>query len=248
MTIQVALIEILERISAKNGAAIYISNQELTGWPMEFVLALKTAGLITQAPPAKHIICPGCEQSCSMPFTVLTNQNGESSAFIACDKRNDASRIPISLEQAEQWQTSGTSLANLLSTLLELPRPLIKSDNSFHWELGVLRGLKYSAHIVLNLDGKPLIQTAGHNLTVSELLSFRTSKFELDQRKIIHAIDNPSTTASDAVSPKERAKLIKKRVAEHKKRGRRDFIKLTANELGVTTDRIHQILRKVDES
>jgi hypothetical protein len=183
-----------------------------------------------------------------MPITVLTNQNSESSAFIVCDKRNDVSRIPISLDQAEQWQASGISLANLLSKLLELPRHFIESENSSRWELGVFRGLKHSAHIVLNLDGKPLIQTAGHNLTVSELLSFRTTKFELDQRKIIRAIDNPSITASDVVSPKERAKLIKKRVAEHKKRGRRDYIKLTAKEFGVTTGRVHQILQKHDES
>lgn len=248
MTTQATLIEILDRISAKHGATIYISNQELTGWPFELVLALKASGLITQAPPAKHTICPGCEQSCSMPITVLTNQKGESTVFISCDKRSDVGRVPISLDQTEQWQSSGASLANLLSKLLELPHPFAKSENPSHWELGVFRGLKHFARVVLKLDGKPLIQTAGHDLAVDELLSFRDKKFELDKRKIIRAVDKPAANAGDVESASDRGKQINKRVNALRKKGVKNFIKRTAEELGVTPGRIHQLRRKADES
>ena len=75
MTPNTVLIELLNRLGANNGAPIFISNRELNEWPIDLVVAIKSYGLITQAPPATNVTCPGCEQSCSMPVNILHQEN-----------------------------------------------------------------------------------------------------------------------------------------------------------------------------
>ncbi len=67
MTPEAALIELLGRVGARLGESVTVSTEELSQWPTEAVAALKLQGLLLKARPAKSVVCPGCEQECSMP-------------------------------------------------------------------------------------------------------------------------------------------------------------------------------------
>ena len=71
MTPQEAFAELLGRIGANKGEAVLVSEEELGAWPDGAVRALKDAGLLSLASPASSVVCPGCEQECSMPVTTV---------------------------------------------------------------------------------------------------------------------------------------------------------------------------------
>jgi len=240
--IDVALIELLERVGAVHGKPVYFNEQELNKWSVDFVTAIKSSGLITQAAPAKSTVCPGCEQACAMPIIILNKEN-TSKAFVFCDKRNDVNRILIPLEALEQWQASAYSIANLLSRLLELPSSPANT-NSNRWELGVLKGKKHSSHLVLLFDQKLILTVAGHSLSIDELLSFEKDLLKIDRHKITRAIDNPVTGSGDVESANDRQQRLQQRVGHFKMKGHKNFIKLVAEEENITTGRLHQILNR----
>jgi hypothetical protein len=59
MTPQAALIELLARVGARNGAAVFISAEELSEWPAAAVAAMKSKKLLAKARPAVSVVCPG---------------------------------------------------------------------------------------------------------------------------------------------------------------------------------------------
>lgn len=195
MTPDAVLIKLLERIGANIGAPVFISNQELSEWPHDLVISMKSCGLITQAPPAKSATCPGCEESCLMLINTVINRVNVTSTFIVCDKRSDINRVPISVDYIQRWQASGYSTADMISKLLELSSPITKSENSFSWELGVFRGSKHSSHLVLNANGELTITTAGHQIKLEEIISFINKTIKIDRLKITRAVNNPISSA-----------------------------------------------------
>jgi hypothetical protein len=236
---QAVLIEILERIGANNGAATFISNQELSEWPSDLITSMKSHGLITSAPPATNTVCPGCERSCFMPVVYQINAP---TAFIVCDKRSDTNRVSIPPDHIERWQASGCSLSKLLAKLLELPVPVTNTSNSCRWEIGVFRGSKHSNHLVLTADSKLVMLATGHQLALDELLTYVNGTFKIDRRKIIRAVDNPALGGGDTESFSQRQKRIKDRVATLKRSGIKAFLKKVAAEEGVCVSRIKQIV------
>ncbi len=57
MTPQAALIELLGRVGARNGAATLVSTEELNQWPAAAVAALTSQNLLLKARPAKSVVC-----------------------------------------------------------------------------------------------------------------------------------------------------------------------------------------------
>lgn len=100
MTPQAALIELLERVSASQGKAVLVNDEDLAQWPTAAVIAMKTQVLISKANPASSAICPGCERDCDMPVHIIpAKENLPSRAFISCDKRSDIRYIQQALSQ-----------------------------------------------------------------------------------------------------------------------------------------------------
>ena len=62
MTPQDALTELLARLGANNGAAVLVSEKELSGWPAAAIQAMKSQKLLVKAEPASSAVCPGCER------------------------------------------------------------------------------------------------------------------------------------------------------------------------------------------
>ncbi len=243
MNLNALLVALIERAGSNNGEPVFITTEELEEWPGSFLCAIKTAGLIKQAPPATSAVCPGCEEMCSMPVNTLLKGAGSATAFVICDKRDDINRVAISLTVLEQWQASAYSMAHLLSELLKLSSPPT-STNSKRWELGVLRGKKHSSHLILVSENKLILSVAGHELALNELLFLRNNQIAIDKLKITRAIDSPATGSGDIESAKDRQIRLQKRVDHFKSKGHRNFIKLVAEEEGITTVRLHQILKR----
>ena len=83
MTPLEALLELLERVGASRGAAALVSEEELSRWPAEAVRELKAQKLLVKASPAVSVVCPGCEQECTMPVHTVSAGTGQS-GIVCC--------------------------------------------------------------------------------------------------------------------------------------------------------------------
>jgi anaerobic selenocysteine-containing dehydrogenase len=96
MTPQDALIELLARVGARDGAAVLVSAEELSQWPAAAVAAMKSQKLLARARPAVSVVCPGCERECVMTVHTLPAGPRGPASFVVCDKRSDINRVPVS--------------------------------------------------------------------------------------------------------------------------------------------------------
>ena len=121
MTPEAALIELLARVGVLKGAAVLVSDEELTQWPAAAVAAMKSQGLLAKARPAASAICPGCERECSMPVhTVPDSSCGGAALFIVCDKRGDINRVPVSAARLTQWRCDAEAVRRFIAMCLGL--------------------------------------------------------------------------------------------------------------------------------
>ena len=122
MTPQAALIELLARVGARNGAAALVSDEELSKWPATAVAAMKSQRLLAKARPASSAICPGCERACVMPVHTLLRASGTAASFIVCDKRSDINRVPVSATRLRQWRCDADAVCGFIAASLGLRR------------------------------------------------------------------------------------------------------------------------------
>src|SRR5271170_870808 len=115
MTPQDALCELLARLGASKGAAVVISEEELSRWPAAAVTAMKSEKLLVKMRPATGVVCPGCERECSMPIHTRLGGSGLAASFVVCDKRDDINRIPIPDSMLRQWIASLGELAGSIA-------------------------------------------------------------------------------------------------------------------------------------
>lgn len=246
MTLETALIELLARVGALNGATVIVSDHELSEWPNATVAAMKSQGLITKARPATSAVCPGCERECAMPVQILTDKERGPQAFIVCDKRSDINRVSVPVNHLEQWQASGDSIADLLARLLDLRRPSHKATDAARWEIGMLKGAKRASHLVLLGDGELNLLLAGHSIALADVLEMKDDRFALDKRMLIRRVDQPVAGAGDAQSAEQRRERLKVHVRAEKAKGTKAFLKVVADEEGISVSRLKQLVK--DES
>ncbi|MEK6785501.1 MAG: hypothetical protein AABY61_08475 [Nitrospirota bacterium] len=239
---QLALIELLERIGARSGAAIFVSDRELREWPGAAVAAMKAHSLITKARPATSTVCSGCEQECVMPVHVINVKARQPDAFIVCDKRSDINRVPVPVDRLEQWQATGESVAVLLAELLGLHRAGGSSGDATRWEVGMFKGVKHSSHLVLVADGRLTLSLAGHSIPLTDVLSLAGRGLKVDRRTLTRLVDHPVAGAGDVQSAAQRRERLKKRVRVLKAQGVKAFMKIVAEEEDISDTRLKQIL------
>jgi hypothetical protein len=209
MTPEATLVELLERVGTRHGAAVVVSDHELSEWPIAVVAAMKSQGLLTKARPAASAACPGCERECVMTVHVLTDKARGVEAFIVCDKRSDINRVPVPISHLEQWQASGDSIADLLAGLLGLHRSGASGTDAARWEVGMLKGAKHSSHLVLIADGTLTLSMAGHSIALAEVLVLEGKVFKVDRRTLNHLVDHPVAGAGDVESAAQRRGKVK---------------------------------------
>lgn len=238
-----ALDELIARIGAAHGAPIVIADQELRDWPAAAVAAMKAAGLLTKAGDASSIVCPGCEQQCTMPVHVLPAETAPE-AFVVCDQRSDINRVPISLEALKGQQASAEAFAGCVTRLLGLRRPVTSERHSNRWELGVLKGEKHSGHLVLVIEGELTLKLAGHSVAVADVLRIRNSKIVLDKGALDGFADSPTLGGGDDDSATARRSRLQARVEAVRATGNKRFLVTVAEEERISLPRLKQILAR----
>lgn len=236
-----ALAALLNRVAAGDGEPAHFTERELAEWPAAAIAQLKAAGLLVKGSPADVVRCPGCEEDCAMPVETAKTASGKLRAFVVCDRREDVARVPILRDQLEQWTSSPERVADGLARLLGSRR---SNDDRVgrRWEVGVLKGAKGSAHVVLGIDGGLRLAIAGHSLSVAEVLELGARGLTLDRRALTRCVDGPVGAAGDEESAAQRRERLLGRRNELKAAGVRNYNLVMAEEEGVTTTRIKQLL------
>ncbi len=242
MTPYAALRELLARAGASKSAAVLISEEELDNWPSAVVAAMKAKKLLVKTRPAVSAVCPGCEQECVMPVHTPLDGSRTPRPFIVCDKRSDINRVGVPIGRLEQWQASGTLIADLIVGLLGLPRPDSNDSSAGRWEIGVFKGAKYSSHLVLLADGRLTLNLAGHSIELAEVLTPESNGFKLDKGRLVRLVDRPVAGAGDPESAVERRARLKKRVQAEKAKGTKAFLKTVAEAEHISVSRLKQLL------
>jgi hypothetical protein len=242
MTPQDALCELLARLGASKGAAVLISEEELSRWPAAAVKAMKSEKLLLKARHATSVVCPGCEQACTMPVHTRPAETRIAAPFIVCDKRSDINRVAVPISRLEQWRASGLAMADMLAALLGLRRPDSSDTSTGRREVGIFKGAKGSSHLVLLADGRLTLTLAGHSIALADILTHEGNGFELDKRTLFRLLDRPVGSAGDAESAAQRRARIKKRVQTEKDKGNRAFLKTVAEMEGISVPRLKQLL------
>jgi hypothetical protein len=236
-----ALADLLVRVAAADGAAAMFSERELGEWPATAVGLLKAEKLLVKGSPADVVTCPGCEEDCTMPVETAITRGGQLRAFVVCDKRDDVGRVPVAPDLIEQWRCSPERLADVLARLLGIRRS--EGDTvSATWNVGVLKGAKHSAHVVLGIGRGMELSIAGHTLALADVLELGDKGLVLDRRALVRCVDSPVGAAGDSVSRESRVERLRKRRNELKTAGVRNFNQVLANEEGVSVSAIKQLL------
>ncbi len=204
-----ALIELLDRVGANQGAAVLVNDDELRQWPSEAVKAMKSQRLVTRARPAASAICPGCEQQCVMPVHTLPAAAGSQASFIVCDKRSDINRVPVSAGRLIQWQCNADLVCGFIATSLGLRRSDRQTANADLWEIGVATGNKRSQMLCLQANGELTLVVGGNKVPLAELIEFRDGQYSLDGAMIRQMVD-AATTADNRYTPSQAKREARK--------------------------------------
>jgi len=234
---------LLDRLAAAAGDVVLFSEHELAEWPAPALARLKAEGLLVKGPPADTLTCPGCEEDCLMPVEIATTASGALRAFVVCDQRDDVGRVAIARDLLEQWTSSPERVADVLARLLNIRRS--GSDSTARrWDVGVLKGAKGSAHVVLGIENELRLTIAGHSLPVADVLELGEKSLSIERRALLRCVDNPVAAAGSQESAEQRRKRIQARAKELKAQGEHAYIKALAAEEGLSRERIKQLLKE----
>jgi len=204
MTTLDAILELLARMGATSGAAIFVSEEELSHWPAAAVKAMKSQKLLMKTRPAASVVCPGCEQECVMPVHSPPAGPCGAASFIVCDKRSDINRVVVAAERLAQWRCDMDALCGFIAQSLGLRRRDQPSDSAERccelWKIGIATGDKRKQMLCLKVDGELALVAGNSAVALSESIDYRNGKYLLDQAVIRHLVDS-ATTADIRYTP-----------------------------------------------
>lgn len=210
MTPQAALIELLGRVGALDGAAIMVSTEELNQWPTAAVSALKSQGLLLKARPAKSVVCNGCEQECSMPVHTVARTNALPTSFVVCDKRSDINRVPVPAARLALWRCDAQAVCGFVAASLGLVQTTVQPSEAGLLPIGMARGNKSTQMLCLRVHGHLGLVAGTNAMPLADVIGFENGAFTLDQ-PVIHQMVDAATTADPRHTPstvkRESAKL-----------------------------------------
>lgn len=189
MTPLEALLELLDRVGASRGAAVLLSEEELSHWPAESVRQLKSQKLLAKASPAASVVCPGCEQECTMPVHTLPGGAGIASSFVVCDKRNDINRVEVPAERLRQWRCGGAAVGAFVAQCLGLRADNQRKSDAGPWELGLVTGKKRSQVACLRMREGLEVVAGGNAVPLVGLVRFGADGFSVDCDAIRQLVD-----------------------------------------------------------
>lgn len=247
MTPEAALGELLARLAANRGGAVYLTEAELAAWPTALVAELKGRRWVLPASPATSVTCPGCEEQCNMPVETLWDaRSTQAHALVVCDKRTDINRVAVPIGALQCWKLSGESLADGLARMLHLEPRQRGADTVNRWALGMLEGKRHKDRLALHAAEEGLVlAVAGHEVTLGQVFSLKGAVLWLDRAALLQLVDQPTgTVAAASESPDERQRRLLDRRAQLQGQGVRNFLKVMAQEEGVSPSAVKQVLAR----
>jgi len=194
-----ALLELLNRVGACQGKAVFVNNEELLQWPKAAVKAMKSQRLIIKAKPASSAVCKECERNCVMPVHSLSATTGKTSSFIVCDKRSDVNRVLIPAERLSQWRCNAALVCRFISTSLALRQSVKKADD-VRWEIGMVSGDKRNQMLCLESSSALTIVAGSSKVPLAEFVDYHDGAYVLDDAQIRRLVDS-ATTADGRYMP-----------------------------------------------
>lgn len=246
MTPAAALGELLARLAASRGAAVYVGDDELAGWPVALVADLKASRVVVRASPAASAVCAGCERACAMPVEVLPEEGHGAAAFIVCDKRSDINRVAVPIASLERWKASGELLADCLARLLSFESRSQNAVAGGRWAIGMLEGSKHKDRLVLHAgDDRLTLAVAGHAVALDEVLTIREQAIWLNRALLLQCVDQPTgSVAAGSEPPDERRDRLLRRRQQLEAKGVRNFLQTIAAEEGVSPSAVKQAMAR----
>jgi hypothetical protein len=239
------LLVVLERLGyADPSKGAFFFWDEVKDWPSGSLDILVANGLLQPAQPMMSIECDGCEERCSnKPVVVYPVQEGKPGrAFITCDEREGMGRIRVSFDRMRQWQATGELIAAVLSNLLGLSQPTTQAADGRQWPIGTLKGKKHNSPMTLQAGDSLTLSLAGHIIPLVDVLTIETNSLLLDKSALIRMVDNPADN-SEAETPEARRERIRARIREEKAKGTKAFLRVVAEEEGISQSRIKQLVK-----
>jgi len=188
-----ALLELLERVGASRGTATLVSEAELSRWTVEAVRQLKSQRLLTKASPATSVVCPGCDQECTMPVHTVVAGTDKAASFVVCDKRDDINRVPVPAERLRQWQCGVKAVAALVAGSLGLRAESQRKTGDGLWELGLVTGKKRSQMVCLRTSGSLELVVGNNTVPLAELVRDGEEGYSVDREAIRQMVDTATT-------------------------------------------------------
>jgi len=193
MTLLNALLELLERVGASRDAEALVSEEELSQWPAEAVRYLKSQKLLVKASPPVSVVCPGCEQECTMPLFTFPAGTGAAASFIVCDKRDDINRVEVPAERLRQWRCGAEAVGKFVAQCLGLRPESQRKAGARLWELGLVTGRKRSQMLCLRA-GEGLELVVGRNTApVADRVRYGADGYSVDGEAIRQLVDMATT-------------------------------------------------------
>lgn len=201
MTPQAALIELVGRVGARMGKTVTVSTEELSQWPTAAVSALKSQGLLLKARPTQSVVCPGCEEECSMPVHTVTRANAPATSFVVCDKRSDVNRVPIAPARLALWRCDAQAVCGFVAASLGLQQTSVQPAEDGLLPIGVARGNKRTQMLCLRVvQGQVTLVAGTEGLPLADVIGFEEGRFTLDQVTLRQMVD-AATTADPRHTP-----------------------------------------------
>jgi len=233
---------VLERVGCADPVkGAFFFWDEVNAWPTGSLGVLVASGLLKPAQPMATIECDGCEENCMMPVEVYpTQEDRQGRAFITCDKRDDMGRIKVSFDRMRQWQSTGEFIAAALTRLLGLSQLSKQRSGGRQWPVGTIKGKKYSSPVMLLADDGLGLSLAGHTAQLMDVLVIEKSAITLNKDALNRLVDNPS---GDGETREARKTRLISRVGEEKAKGTKAFLRVVADEEGISTSRLKQLVK-----
>ena len=189
MTPLEALLELLERVGASQGAAALVSEEELSQWPAEAELRVKTHKLLVKRSPATTVVCPGCEQECTMPVHTVSAGIGKAASFVVCDKRDDINRVTVLAARLRQWRCGVEAVVGFVAGSLGL-RPEVQRKISLGlWELGPVQGKKRIQMLCLRVLNELELVAGNNALPLANLVRYEAGSYSVDLSGVRQLVD-----------------------------------------------------------
>jgi hypothetical protein len=200
MTPLEALLELLERVEASRGAAALVSEEELSRWSAEAVRELKAQKLLAKASLVVSVVCPGCEQECTMPVYTVPAGTGAAASFVVCDKRDDINRVAVSAERLKQWRCGAEAVGAFVAQSLGLRADNQRKKDAGLWEIGLVMGKKRSQMVCLRATSELELVAGNNAVPLAELVRFGVEGYSVDCEAIRHLVD-AATTGDSRYTP-----------------------------------------------